>query len=120
VMSQPDLAGQAFLYLVLYCLMFILPLVVVFALSYFGTTSEQLGQFINRHTSTIKLLTGLLFVGLALWMTWAVAPLFGIHSPWNLVLMGGVLIIIVIGAAVLYRIDKKTPRKAASRRRRRA
>lgn len=120
VMSQPDLAGQAFLYLVLYCLMFILPLVVVFALSYFGTTSEQLGQFINRHTSTIKLLTGLLFVGLALWMTWAVAPLFGIYSPWNWVLMGGVLVIIVIGAAVLYRIDKKTPRKAASRRRRRA
>jgi len=120
VMSQPDLASQAFLYLLLYCLMFILPLVVVFALSYFGTSSDQLGQFINRHTSTIKLLTGLLFVGLALWMTWAVAPLFGIHSPWNWVLMGGVLIIIVIGAAVLYRIDKKTPRKAASRRRRRA
>jgi len=119
VMSQPDLAGQAFLYLVLYCLMFILPLVVVFALSYFGTTSEQLGQFINRHTSTIKLLTGLLFVGLALWMTWAVAPLFGIHSPWNWVLMGAVLLIIVIGAVVLYWIDKKKPRKAASRRRRR-
>ena len=120
VMSQPDLAGQAFLYLVLYCLMFILPLVVVFALSYFGTTSEQLGQFINRHTSTIKLLTGLLFVGLALWMTWAVAPLFGIHSPWNWVLMGAVLVIIAVGAAVLYRIDKRKPRKAPSRRRRRA
>jgi cytochrome c biogenesis protein CcdA/glutaredoxin len=120
VMSQPDLAGQAFLYLLLYCLMFILPLVVVFGLSYFGTTSEQLGQFINRHTSTIKLLTGLLFVGLALWMTWAVAPLFGIHSPWNWVLMGGVLVIIAIGAAVLYRVDKKNPPKVASRRRRRA
>ena len=119
VMSQPDLAGQAFLYLVLYCLMFILPLVVVFALSYFGTTSEQLGQFINRHTKTIKLLTGILFVGLALWMTWAVAPLFGIHSPWNWVLMGAVLVIIAVGAVVLYQVDKRKPPKTPSRRRRR-
>jgi thiol:disulfide interchange protein len=120
VMSQPDLAAQAFLYLLLYCLMFILPLVVVFALSYFGTSSEQLGQFINRHTSTIKFLTGLLFVGLALWMTWAVAPLFGIYSPWNWVLMAGVLISIAIGAAVLYQADKTARRKKAPRRRRRA
>ena len=120
VMSQPDLAGQAFFYLVLYCLMFILPLVVVFVLSYFGTTSEQLGQFINRHTSTIKLLTGLLFVGLALWMSWTVAPLFGIHSPWNWVLMGVVLVIILVGALVFHLVDKNRPRKATSRRRRRA
>jgi cytochrome c biogenesis protein CcdA/glutaredoxin len=121
VMSQPDLAAQAFLYLLLYCLMFILPLVVVFALSYFGTSSEQLGQFINRHTSTIKFATGLLFVGLALWMTWAVAPLFGIHSPWNWALMGCVLIVIALGALVLYLVDKRRPRQVApSRRRRRA
>ena len=121
VMSQPDLAAQAFLYLLLYCLMFILPLVVVFVLSYLGTTSEQLGQFVNRHTSTIKLATGLLFVGLALWMSWTVAPLFGIHSPWNWVLMGGVVILIGIVVVVFYQVDKQRPRKTApSRRRRRA
>jgi cytochrome c biogenesis protein CcdA/glutaredoxin len=120
VMSQPELAAQAFLYLLLYCLMFILPLVVVFVLSFFGTGSEQLGQFINRHTSTIKLLTGVLFVGLALWMTWTLAPLFGLYSPWNWVLMGGVLLIIAIGAVALYFADQRTPRKVASRRRRRA
>ena len=118
VMSQPDLAGQAFLYLLLYCLMFILPLIVVFVLSYFGTTSEQLGQFINRRTSTIKLLTALLFVGLALWMSWTVAPLFGIHTPWNWVLMAIVLVIILAGALVLYLVDKKRPPKKTSRRRR--
>ena len=98
--------------------MFILPLVVVFVLSYFGTTSDQLGQFINRHTSTIKLLTGVLFVGLALWMSWTVAPLFGLHSPWNWALMGAVLVIIVAGAAALYLIDRKKPAKKTSRRRR--
>jgi cytochrome c biogenesis protein CcdA len=120
VMSQPDLAAQAFLYLVLYCLMFILPLVIVFALSFFGTSSEQLGQFINRHTSTIKLATGFLFVGLALWMTWTVAPLFGIHSPWNWILLAGVVVVIGIAVLVLFRTDKRPPQKAARRRRSRA
>jgi cytochrome c biogenesis protein CcdA/glutaredoxin len=118
VMSRPELAAQAFLYLLLYCLMFILPLVVVFVLSYFGTGSEQLGQFINRHTSTVKFITGLLFVGLALWMTWTLAPLFGVHSPWNWVLMAGVLAIILAGVVVLYLIDRRTPRKPVPRRRR--
>jgi cytochrome c biogenesis protein CcdA/glutaredoxin len=119
VMSQPDLATQAFLYLLLYCLMFVLPLVVVFALSYFGTSSEQLGQFINRHTSTIKFITGLLFVALALWMTWTLAPLFAIHSPWNWVLIGAVLVTIVVGVVVWHYVDKRTPRKPVPRRRRR-
>jgi thiol:disulfide interchange protein len=121
VMSQPELAAQAFLYLLLYCLMFILPLVVVFVLSYFGTSSEQLGQFVNRHTSTIKFATGLLFIGLALWMSWTVAPLFGIHSSWVWMLMVGVLIVIGIGVVVLHWVDKRRPpKKAPARRRRRA
>ncbi|MFC2037744.1 hypothetical protein ACFLYD_07260, partial [Chloroflexota bacterium] len=83
-----------------------------------GTTSEQLGRFVNRHTSTIKLATGLLFVGLALWMTWAVAPLFGIVEPWNWVLMGGVLVFIALVVVVLGLRDRKVPKKRARRRRR--
>ncbi len=118
VMSVPELASQAFLYLVLYCLMFILPLIVVFVLSYFGTTSQQLGQFLNRHTSTIKFVTGLVFVGLALWMTWTVAPLFGIHPPWTWVLMGAVLAVIVAAIAVLLATEKPAPKGDAPRRRR--
>jgi predicted tellurium resistance membrane protein TerC len=92
----------------------------VFALSYFGTTSEQLGRFVDRHTSTIKFITGLVFVGLALWMTWTLAPLFGIHSPWNWVVMAGVLVVITVGVLVLYIRDMRTPKgkKARPRRRR--
>jgi cytochrome b561 len=119
-MSQPELAAQAFLYLLLYCLMFILPLVVVFVLSYFGTSSEQLGQFVNRHTSTIKFATGLLFIGLALWMSWTVAPLFGIHSSWVWMLMVGVLAVIALGVVVLTLLDRRKPAKTRTRRRRRA
>jgi cytochrome c biogenesis protein CcdA len=81
VLSVPEMASQAFLYLVLYCLAFILPLVVVFLTSYLGTTSQQLGLFVVRHTAAIKALTGLVFVGLALWMTWTLAPLFGARLP---------------------------------------
>jgi cytochrome c biogenesis protein CcdA len=118
VMSQPELAGQAFFYLFLYCLMFILPLVVVFVLSYFGTSSEQLGQFVNRHTSTIKFVTGLLFVGLALWMTWALAPLFGVYPPATWVLLAGVLIVILVSVVVLVLFDRRTSSKPVQRRRR--
>jgi cytochrome c biogenesis protein CcdA/glutaredoxin len=106
VLSQPELAAQAFLYLVIYCLAFILPLVVVFVLSYFGTTSEQLGQFVNRHTATIKLVTGVVFLGLGLWMTYTLAPLFGITSPWNWVLMAALVLIAVAVIAVLKLTDK--------------
>jgi cytochrome c biogenesis protein CcdA len=68
VMGVPEMQGRALLYLLLYNLAFILPLVVVFGLAYFGTTSEQLGMFINRRTATIKLGTALLFLVLAGWL----------------------------------------------------
>jgi cytochrome c biogenesis protein CcdA len=119
VMSRPELAAEAFLYLVLYCLMFIVPLVVVFVLSYFGTTSEQLGRFINRHTSTIKFVTGFVFVGLTLWMTWALAPLFGVHPPATWMLMAGVVLVIALAVLVWLVADRRTPEQSTPRRRRR-
>jgi hypothetical protein len=42
--------------------------VVIFLLAYFGTTSQQLGQFINRRAATVKLATAGLFVLLAAWL----------------------------------------------------
>jgi len=68
VLGVPELRLQAGLYLLFYNLMFILPLVVVFVLAYFGTTSQQLGLFIHRHTASVKLATAGLFVLLAAWM----------------------------------------------------
>jgi cytochrome c biogenesis protein CcdA len=121
VLSVPDLAAKAFGYLLLYCLMFILPLVVVFVLAYFGTTSEQLASFVNRHTASIKLATGLVFIGLAVWMVWALAPLFRLESPWNAVAMGAVPLVVGIVAAVLLWMRKRQPLgKAAPASRRRS
>ena len=68
VMSVPQLQARAVLFLLLYNLMFILPLVVVFGLVYFGTTSMQLGLLLRRHAAMVKLGTALLFAALAAWL----------------------------------------------------
>jgi len=68
VLGVPELQAQAGLYLVLYNLMFVFPLVVVFGLVYFGTTSQQLGLLIHRHMARVKLATAGLFLLLAGWM----------------------------------------------------
>jgi cytochrome c biogenesis protein CcdA len=106
VLSVPEMAAQAFLYLLLYCLAFIIPLVVVFLVSSFGTTSQQLGLFVMRRTAAIKALTGLVFVGLALWMTWTLAPLFGAVAPWRYALLGAVVVLVALGVAALQFLKK--------------
>jgi len=72
VVSQPELRVRALLFLVLYNLLFILPLVVVFILAYYGTGSKQLTQFLQRRAATVKLGMALLFAALATWLTVAI------------------------------------------------
>jgi cytochrome c biogenesis protein CcdA len=54
----------AFLYLVLYNLMFILPLVVLTALTYWGVGSQRMGRLMSEHLGLAKVVMGVLFVGL--------------------------------------------------------
>jgi cytochrome c biogenesis protein CcdA len=68
IQDVPELRASAYLYILLYNLAFITPLVVIFLLAYFGTTSEQLAHVVGRHTETIKLLTVSLFLVLAGWL----------------------------------------------------
>ena len=70
IQDVPELRSSAYLYILLYNLAFITPLVVIFLLTYFGTTSEQLARVIGRHTGTIKLLTTGLLLVLAGWLTY--------------------------------------------------
>jgi glutaredoxin len=65
VTSVPSLRGSALLYLTLYNLVYVVPLVAVFTVVYRGTSSEQLALFLQRRASTIKLLTAFFFFGLA-------------------------------------------------------
>jgi cytochrome c biogenesis protein CcdA/thiol-disulfide isomerase/thioredoxin len=68
VVSQPEMQVRALLFLILYNLLFILPLVVVFILAYYGTSSKQLTRFLERRGATIKLGMALLFAALAAWL----------------------------------------------------
>ncbi len=69
VVSRPELRVRALLFLVLYNLLFILPLVVVFILAYYGTGSKQLTRFLQRRAAMVKLGMALLFAALATWLT---------------------------------------------------
>ncbi len=68
VISRPEMRVRAFVFLVLYNLLFILPLVVVFVLAYYGTGSKQLTQFLQRRAATVKLGMALLFAALGAWL----------------------------------------------------
>jgi len=61
VTNIPSLRGNAVLYLTLYNFIYILPLLVIFGIVYWGVTSEQLAYFLQRRASTIKLLTSFFF-----------------------------------------------------------
>jgi hypothetical protein len=67
-MRVPELRVNAFLNLVLYNIMFIIPLVGVFVAAFFGVTSERMAVKTKTHTGTVKLLTALLFIGLGLFL----------------------------------------------------
>ena len=57
-------AKRAFALLLTYNLAFILPLVVVFILAYFGLTAETLAKAFERRIGLMKLATGILFLAL--------------------------------------------------------
>jgi cytochrome c biogenesis protein CcdA len=65
VVSVPELRARAASYLVLYNLMFILPLAVIFVLVYYGVTAQQLTQFLQRHAAAVKLGMVVVFASLA-------------------------------------------------------
>jgi len=74
VTSQPGLRQAGMAFLVLYNLMFILPLVIVFILAYRGATSARLAEWSKRHLATVKLGTALLFIGLGLFLIISTKP----------------------------------------------
>lgn len=65
VTNIPSLRGSAVLFLILYNFIYILPLLVIFGIVYWGVTSEQISFFLQKRASTIKLLTSAFFFALA-------------------------------------------------------
>jgi cytochrome c biogenesis protein CcdA/glutaredoxin len=68
VMSVPELQVRAFLLLLLYNVLFILPLIVVFILAYYGTGAQRFSQFLQQRASTVKLGMCFLFLVLGGWL----------------------------------------------------
>jgi hypothetical protein len=68
IMTIPKLRVHAFFNLVLYNIMFIIPLVAIFVAVFFGITSEKMALVTKEHTGTVKLLTAILFMGLGVFL----------------------------------------------------
>ncbi len=65
VSRAQEFRANAMGYLALYNILFIVPLLAVFSLVYFGTGSERLSASFQRHMPTVKLATALVFFVLA-------------------------------------------------------
>jgi len=62
----PALKINAIFYLILYNIMFIVPLIIVFIFVFLGTTSDTLVKFLEKHAGIIKIFIALLFFTLGL------------------------------------------------------
>ncbi len=64
IMQDPAFRARAVFYLVLYNLMFIVPLIVVFILALLGYESKGFNDFLKKHLGLAKLLLCIVFLGL--------------------------------------------------------
>ena len=70
VLKTTTLKIEAFLYILLYNLMFIAPLLIIFLLGLIGVTSGQLSVFSKKHLGLIKILMAVLFFCFAVFLFW--------------------------------------------------
>jgi cytochrome c biogenesis protein CcdA/thiol-disulfide isomerase/thioredoxin len=70
--SQDSMQLQAIFYLLLYNLMFIIPLIIVFILAYYGTNSKDLTKFLEKHATKIKIGMSILFSALGIWLIYSI------------------------------------------------
>lgn len=66
--SVAGLRAKAVPALILYNLLFILPLIVVFMLAYYGTESKVFTRFLKDNAAPVKLGMAFLFIGLSIWL----------------------------------------------------
>ena len=68
VLKTTSLKLKALSYLLLYNLLFVLPLFIIFIFALFGTTSERFSAILKGHLGTIKILMGIMFLGLGIFL----------------------------------------------------
>ncbi len=80
-LSNPAYRLQSTIGLIVYCIAFVIPLIIVFIVSYMGTSSRQLGLLLQRYTATVKLVTTLLFLGIGIWLIYDMLRIWGLVAP---------------------------------------
>jgi cytochrome c biogenesis protein CcdA len=70
VLKTTNIKIKAFAYLVLYNLMFILPLFIIFLCALAGTTSEDFSRFLKKHFLATKVSMAVLFFVLGIYLIW--------------------------------------------------
>ncbi|MFH1458105.1 MAG: hypothetical protein ABIG31_02925 [Candidatus Omnitrophota bacterium] len=70
ILKTNALKLQALAYLLVYNLMFIVPLGVIFVLALLGVNSQQFAHFLKKHLLTIKILMAILFFGFGIFLIW--------------------------------------------------
>jgi glutaredoxin len=64
MLQLPEYRIKAISYLILYNLMFVLPLIIVFILGYLGVSSNILSKVVKKHIKIVKLITAIFFFSL--------------------------------------------------------
>ncbi len=70
ILKIGTLRWKAFSYLVVYNIMFVLPLIVIFLLSLLGVNSQYFNRFLKKNLGKIKIFMFLLFLGLGVLILW--------------------------------------------------
>ena len=78
IFSQSVLKQRAALLLVVYNLLFVLPLVLITVIAYLGVTSDHLVTWLKRNAAPVKAATAVLFVALAGFLIVRALTLFGV------------------------------------------
>jgi hypothetical protein len=78
IFSQNVLRERAFFFLIVYNLLFILPLVLITSIAYFGVTSEHLVAWLQKNATVVKVATAVLFVVLSSFLMVRALTLFGV------------------------------------------
>ena len=78
IFSQNVLRDRAALFLIVYNLLFVLPLVLITSIAYFGVTSEHLVAWLKKNATVVKVATAVLFVALSTFLMVRALTLFGV------------------------------------------
>jgi cytochrome c biogenesis protein CcdA len=70
VLKTTPLKLQALWYLLIYNVMFILPLIIIFVMALSGVASERFSACLKRHLSAVKISMAFVFFGLGIFLLW--------------------------------------------------